>query len=76
MGAGGCGKAIMKRALFLCIPFFGLLVGAAPKTWATDMVRLVNGDRLSGEVVRMEKSELVSFIGSLKSSFSTPKMPF
>jgi hypothetical protein len=44
MGGGGHGKTIMKRALFVCIPFFGLLVGAAPRAAATDMVRLVNGE--------------------------------
>jgi hypothetical protein len=69
MGAGGSGTTIMKRALLLCLPFFGLLLGATSKAAATDMVQLVNGDRLSGEVVRMDKSELVlktSYAGEIR----------
>lgn len=49
----------MNRTLSVCKLLFGLLAGAPPNAAATDVVRLVNGDRLSGEVVRMEKSELV-----------------
>jgi putative salt-induced outer membrane protein YdiY len=55
----------MYRTLFVCILLFGLLAAAPADAEATDVVQLVNGDRLSGEVVRMEKSELV-----LKTSYA------
>jgi putative salt-induced outer membrane protein YdiY len=49
----------MNPTLSMCIVLSGLLAGAAPNAAAADVVRLVNGDRLTGEVVRLEKSELV-----------------
>jgi hypothetical protein len=45
-----------KQAVFLC--FFALLAAAPALAAKTDIVTLVNGDRLTGEVVRLQRGLL------------------
>lgn len=47
---------IMKRCLTICL---GILLLVATEAAAADEVRMKNGDRLSGEIVRMEKELLI-----------------